>query len=51
VRRDAFVSVRESVPLREKKRRVDDVRFGGAKSEGGGERGGDIGPRRELRRW
>jgi hypothetical protein len=45
VRRDADVLERES----EKKRRVEDVRFGGAKVVAG-ERGGDMGPRRLLRR-
>lgn len=47
---DVAVLDRESELLIEKKRRVVDARFGGAKEMGGGLRGGDMGPRRSLRR-
>lgn len=47
VRRDAVDVEREMVWLREKKRRVDAERLGGA----GGDRSGDMGPRRLLSRW
>jgi hypothetical protein len=46
---DAEVLVRDSVPLREKKRRVEELRFGGEEKVEAGERGGEAGPRRELR--
>lgn len=47
---DALVDERDSVPLKEKNRRVDDERFGGTKAETGGESGGELGPRRWLSR-
>lgn len=43
---DALVEDRDSVWLSEKKRRVDDDRFGGLKDESGGDSGGEFGPRR-----
>jgi hypothetical protein len=51
VRREALVLLRDSVPLREKKRRVEELRFGGAEKFAAGESGGEEGPRREFRRW
>jgi hypothetical protein len=49
---DALVEDRESCPLNEKKRRVDELRFGGdAKSTAGGETGGELGPRIALSFW
>lgn len=35
---------------REKKRRLEDVRFGGRKVVGGEDRGGELGERRSFRR-
>jgi hypothetical protein len=49
VRREAEVLVRDSVPLNEKKRRVEELRFGGEEKVEAGERIGDEGPRRLLR--
>lgn len=51
MRREAVDAEREMVWLREKKRRVEPERFTGAGLGAAGERGGDIGPRRSLRRW
>lgn len=48
---DAVLVERDNVPLSEKKRRVDDVRFGGTNLVAGGESGGELGPRRLFRRW
>jgi hypothetical protein len=49
---DALVDDRESCPLSEKKRRVDELRFGGeAKSIAGGETGGELGPRIAFSFW
>ena len=48
---DAFVEERERVPLREKNRRVDEERFGGAKLTGGDDKGGELGPRSSLSRF
>jgi hypothetical protein len=48
---DVVVLERESVVFSEKKRRVEDARFGGAKVTTAGESGGDMGPRRSFRRW
>jgi hypothetical protein len=46
---DALVFERESWPLSEKKRRVDELRFGVVVT--GGDSGGEFGPRRLLSRW
>jgi hypothetical protein len=51
VRRDAVVLLRDSVPLKEKKRRVEELRFGGEEKFAAGDSGGELGPRREFRRW
>lgn len=50
VRREAVDAEREIDWLSEKKRRVEAVRLGGAWVARGGERGGDMGPRRLLSR-
>jgi hypothetical protein len=48
---DAAVFERDSVPLREKKRRVDEVRFTGPPySRPAGDRGGEFGPRSSFKR-
>jgi hypothetical protein len=46
----AEVLERDNVLLREKKRRLEDVRFSGAKVVGGEDKGGELGPRRSFRR-
>ena len=46
---DALVLERDSCPLSEKKRRVDEARLGAGVA--GGESGGEPGPRRLLSRW
>lgn len=51
MRREAVDAEREMVWLREKKRRVEAERFTGAVEGTAGESGGDMGPRRELRRF
>jgi hypothetical protein len=51
VRREAVDAEREICWLREKKRRVEPERFTGAGLGTAGERGGDMGLRRSLRRW
>jgi hypothetical protein len=48
---DAVVLLRDSVWLSEKKRLVDEARFGGGKLVTGGDNGGELGPRRPLSRW
>lgn len=45
---DALVDERDSVPLSEKNRLVDDDRFGGTKVAIGGESGGEFGPRKRF---
>ena len=45
-----MVLLRDSVPLREKKRRVEELRLSGTEKFAAGERGGELGPRKELRR-
>lgn len=48
---DVPVFERDKVPLREKKRRVDEVRFTGPPySKPVGERGGEFGPRSAFKR-
>ena len=47
---DALVEERDNVVLNEKKRRVDDVRFGGTKLVAGGDSGGEFGPRIPFKR-
>lgn len=47
---DAVVEDRDKVPLSEKNRRVDEDRFGASKLVIAGESGGELGPRRSLRR-
>jgi hypothetical protein len=46
----AEVLERDNVLLREKKRRLEDVRFSGVKVVGGDDRGGELGPRRSFKR-
>lgn len=45
---DALVLERDSVLPSEKKRLVDEARFGGAKVVSGGDKGGEFGPRKLL---
>jgi hypothetical protein len=47
---DAVVLERDSVVLSEKKRLVEAERFGGTNVVAGGDKGGELGPRRSFRR-